>query len=116
MTKDKAGSEYWSGAWESNFSLKGFNPESRHWRNHINRQFGKRFDRLFSEVGSEGKQLLEIGAARSIWLPYFAKQYGLHVTGIDYSEIGCEQAQQILDAENVAAILFWPIFLIPLTP
>lgn len=63
------------------------------------------FHNLFREVFSDGpvagKQLLEAGAARSKWLPYFAEQYGLKVSGIDYSAVGCEQAKQLLDRAGV---------------
>lgn len=44
---------------------------------------------------------LEIGCARSRWLPYFAKEFGFEVSGIDYSEVGSQQATQILFNEGV---------------
>ena len=36
-----------------------------------------------------------------MWLPYFAKEFAFEVYGIDYSEIGCQQAKQILEYEGV---------------
>jgi SAM-dependent methyltransferase len=36
-----------------------------------------------------------------MWLPYFAKEFGFEVYGIDYSEVGCQQAKQILENEGV---------------
>ncbi|MDF1586059.1 class I SAM-dependent methyltransferase [Marinimicrococcus flavescens] len=48
-----------------------------------------------------GTRLLEVGAARSRWLPYFRKQFGFAVTGLDYSELGCAQARQVLEAAGV---------------
>jgi 2-polyprenyl-3-methyl-5-hydroxy-6-metoxy-1,4-benzoquinol methylase len=42
------------------------------------------------------KTLFEVGCGSSGWLPYFAKQYGLTVSGVDYSEIGCKIAEKNL--------------------
>ena len=39
---------------------------------------------------------LEVGCGSSGWLPYFAREYGYRVSGIDYSEIGCRLAEQNL--------------------
>lgn len=102
MAVDKAGNSYWDDVWEQGDIPKAFDLTNRSWRSHIEHQYVRRyFDRYFGEAGTKGKHLLEIGAASSTWLPFFAKQYGLEVSGIDYSEIGCEQARQILAAENV---------------
>ena len=48
-----------------------------------------------------GARLLEVGCARSRWLPYFASELGFAVTGLDYSEIGCEQERALLAAAGV---------------
>jgi cyclopropane fatty-acyl-phospholipid synthase-like methyltransferase len=50
---------------------------------------------------TQNTKLLEIGCARSAWLPYFAKEFGFKVYGVDYSELGCEQALQILSNEGM---------------
>jgi 2-polyprenyl-3-methyl-5-hydroxy-6-metoxy-1,4-benzoquinol methylase len=42
------------------------------------------------------RTLLEIGCGSSGWLPYFAREYGLRVSGLDYSEIGCQLARKNL--------------------
>ncbi|MCA1991311.1 MAG: class I SAM-dependent methyltransferase [Coleofasciculus sp. S288] len=46
-------------------------------------------------------KLLEIGCANSVWLPYFAKEFGFQIFGLDYSEIGCEQEKYILSKAAV---------------
>ena len=58
---------------------------------------------LFTRVLPRGRtvRLLEVGCARSRWLPYFAAEHGYEVTGLDYSTMGCEQARQILAAAGV---------------
>jgi 2-polyprenyl-3-methyl-5-hydroxy-6-metoxy-1,4-benzoquinol methylase len=47
------------------------------------------------------KTFIEIGCGSSGWLPYFAKQYGLTVSGLDYSEIGCKLAEKNLQMQNI---------------
>jgi len=48
-------------------------------------------------------RLLEIGCAKSAWLPYFAKEFGFEVCGLDYSPVGCEMARKVLQANGVEA-------------
>lgn len=62
--------------------------------------FHKRFKSAFG-YDSDPKTLIEIGCARSRWLPYFATEFGFEVTGLDYSAVGCDQAREILRRENV---------------
>jgi 2-polyprenyl-3-methyl-5-hydroxy-6-metoxy-1,4-benzoquinol methylase len=38
----------------------------------------------------------EVGCGSSGWLPYFAHEYGLKVSGIDYSAVGCRLAEENL--------------------
>ncbi len=38
----------------------------------------------------------EVGCGSSGWLPYFAKTYGLKVSGVDYSPVGCRLAEENL--------------------
>ena len=44
----------------------------------------------------------EVGCGSSGWLPYFANEYGLKVSGIDYSEIGCKLAEENLRILNIS--------------
>lgn len=77
------------------------NPTRPGLRNYLRRQFHAYFQNAFSGITTQGLQLLEVGCAASVWLPYFAKTYGFQVTGLDYSEIGCELERHILVDENV---------------
>jgi SAM-dependent methyltransferase len=52
-----------------------------------------------------GQRLLEVGCGSSLWLPYFAKQFGMEVTGLDYSDIGLARSREILRRNNVQASL-----------
>jgi 2-polyprenyl-3-methyl-5-hydroxy-6-metoxy-1,4-benzoquinol methylase len=56
-----------------------------------------------SDLPADGRSLLEVGCARSSWLPYFAREHGLTVAGLDYSPVGCEQARRVLHESGVQA-------------
>jgi 2-polyprenyl-3-methyl-5-hydroxy-6-metoxy-1,4-benzoquinol methylase len=98
---DKAGKAYWDKGWENTSLPAAIDPRAPGWNNSAVRRFHRYFKRAFSYVEDRGDKLLEIGAARSEWLPYFAKEFGFKVSGLDYSEIGCVQAAQVLENEGV---------------
>jgi 2-polyprenyl-3-methyl-5-hydroxy-6-metoxy-1,4-benzoquinol methylase len=50
---------------------------------------------------SEYKTFFEVGCGSSGWLPYFANEYRYLVSGLDYSEVGCELAKKNLDLLNI---------------
>ena len=60
-------------------------------------------DRIFKTLlrPDKSKKLLELGAGGSIWLPYFAMEFGYEVYGIDYSKKGCEIAERNLNLAQV---------------
>jgi 2-polyprenyl-3-methyl-5-hydroxy-6-metoxy-1,4-benzoquinol methylase len=100
---DKAGQDYWDRVWQGLPIPDAVNPRAKHLRNHTNRRFHNYFARTFAERNPSGQRLrlLEVGCARSRWLPYFAKEFGFEVTGLDYSAIGCEQSRAILRQAGV---------------
>lgn len=108
-TVDKAGKSYWDSCWAGSEIPNAINPDE----NYINRQFHHHFTKAFAGIQTQGATLLEIGCARSQWLPYFAQQFGFKVYGLDYSALGCRQAQLILekagvDGSVVCADIFTP--------
>jgi SAM-dependent methyltransferase len=64
-------------------------------------------------LDTRGKLLLEVGCAKSAWLPYFSQQFGFKVSGLDYSEIGCRQSQEILSNANVQGEIICADFFLP---
>lgn len=110
---DKAGKAYWDGLWEHSTLPKAVNPRARGLNNYVNRKFHEYFSETFSSFDPKGKKLLEIGCARSAWLPYFAKQFGFDVCGLDYSEQGCQQAKAVLSSEGVAGEIVCSDFFSP---
>lgn len=99
--KDKAGKAYWSSTWEKSALPAAIDPYDHARGNFAVRHFHALFSELFSDGDASGASLLEIGCARSVWLPYFAKQFGFKVSGIDYSGVGCQQAGDILQREGI---------------
>ena len=53
-----------------------------------------------------GATLIEIGCGRSQLLPYFAKNFGFRVAGLDYSAVGCEKARGILERDGIPGDIF----------
>lgn len=52
-------------------------------------------------IGNEGKTFLEIGCGSSGWLPYFQQEYDLRISGLDYSDVGCEIARKNLNMQEI---------------
>lgn len=112
-TNDKAGKAYWSSLWENSVLPSAVDPDDKRIGNYIVRRLHALFREIFSGNSLQGSGLLEIGCARSVWLPYFAKQFGFRVTGLDYSESGCRQSEAILVREGVAGEIICADFFSP---
>src|SRR6267143_783637 len=93
---DKAGQEFWNNSWARSNLPGAVNPSDPQLNNWVNR-------RLFEKSETSSMRLLEIGCAKSAWLPYFAKEFGFSVSGLDYSPIGCEMARKVLQANEIVA-------------
>lgn len=100
---DKAGQKYWNDSWASSNIPEAVNPSDTRLKNYVNRRFHQLFLQLFDKSETHSMRLLEIGCAKSAWLPYFAKEFGFNVCGIDYSPIGCQMAKQVLRANGIEA-------------
>jgi len=101
LVKDKAGKSYWDHNWENAILPRSIIPNQPGANHYLDRKFHELFCDVFSGKETKNKKLLEIGCVRSVWLPYFAKEFGFKVYGIDYSETGCQRAMQILSNEGV---------------
>lgn len=64
-------------------------------------------DRVFRRwLGSRrGQRLLEVGCGSSLWLPYFSRQFGMEVAGIDYSDVGLAMSERVLQLNGVRGSL-----------
>ena len=116
IPQDKAGREYWNTSWENEPLPGGCGVEFNDLRQYADREL---FDWITGWLARQGtigvdKKLVEVGCARSRWLPVFAKQLGIAVHGIDYSPIGCEQARTMLEREHITGKIYCAdIFAIP---
>ncbi len=81
--------------------LKSFTPQPGKY------YFDFELDRVFRRwLGSRrGQRLLEAGCGSSLWLPHFARQFGLEVVGLDYSDAGLARSREILRRNNVQGSL-----------
>jgi SAM-dependent methyltransferase len=83
--------------------IEVIDPDDASLSNEVNLRLHQFFAGLFHPQRDVGKRLLEAGCARSVWLPYFARQFGMGVAGIDYSENGCRQEKAVLRMADVEA-------------
>lgn len=97
----KSSRTYWEVLWRKNVRLVPINPRAKGLRHYVNRKFHEFFVKVFDAWDTAGMKLIEVGCARSLWLPYFAGQFGFRVTGLDYSRAGCLRAREILRREGV---------------
>ncbi|WP_437955891.1 methyltransferase domain-containing protein [Sorangium sp. So ce119] len=110
---DKAGKAHWSRVWSQRSIPKPVDPRARGLRQYVLQAFHRQFVRAFEGMETKGQRLLEVGCGRSAWLPYLAREFGFQISGLDYTEIGCEQEREILaragiPGEVVCADLFDP--------
>jgi 2-polyprenyl-3-methyl-5-hydroxy-6-metoxy-1,4-benzoquinol methylase len=104
-TDDKAGKDYWDKTWSVLQEPELIDATDPSLTNEVNRRLHLFFQRLFSRREVAGKRLLEVGCARSVWLPYFAQMYGLQISGLDYSEDGCRQEEMLLKRAGVEGVV-----------
>jgi 2-polyprenyl-3-methyl-5-hydroxy-6-metoxy-1,4-benzoquinol methylase len=104
--KDKASAAYWTDVWEQSELSPALNLRSRDMHMFPQRALHKIFSQAFEGRQMKGMKLIEIGCGNSAWLPYLAKEFGFDVYGIDYTEEGCEQAEKILERENVTGTIY----------
>lgn len=98
---DKAGKEYWVQYWKNLKLPDPIDIHSRNVNNFPNRILHSLFRKSFNGIETKGLKLLEIGCGNSVFLSYLNKEFGFDVYGIDYTELGCEQARKILTRDGV---------------
>ncbi len=104
---DKAGQGYWQEVWQDREIPEDHDPT----RDDLNAHMFQRLHRFLksqlrpTEPATQNQQrpgkLIEAGCGASCWLPYFHKQFGFEVAGVDYSADGCAQAQAIAGKAGV---------------
>lgn len=97
--EDLAGPGYWQRLWEGRDLPDPIDPLDWSLANYVNIIIHEEFDRILRGRGM--RNMIEIGCAGSAWLPYFHKEFGYEVTGMDYDEHGCDQAREVCEKAGV---------------
>jgi 2-polyprenyl-3-methyl-5-hydroxy-6-metoxy-1,4-benzoquinol methylase len=98
-SNDRAGKEYWDRAWEHEAPWKEIALDSPSVWGHRPWLFHQTFRSLIGEPSS--LSVLELGCARSAWLPHFAREFRATVAGLDYSPRGAAQAAARLQHNGI---------------
>lgn len=96
MQQDRAGRPYWDTVWRDGAAPSMSDAGAGGGGNAVDRRFREYFRAALAQAARPGALLLEVGCGSSRWLPYFAKEFGCRVFGIDYSLAGCSNARQML--------------------
>lgn len=113
MHDDKAGKQFWDESWRDVTVQTAISPRDRRLRNYPNHKFHEYFAAVFEGMATRNMSLLEVGCAKSAWLPYFHTEFGFDVHGIDYSQHGCELAEKTLARSNVSGNIVCADFFAP---
>jgi 2-polyprenyl-3-methyl-5-hydroxy-6-metoxy-1,4-benzoquinol methylase len=93
---------YWQGTWTRSGVPRPVDLQDRSLRNHATQALHGYFAAMLPPIAAGHGNLIEIGCAHSKWLPYFARCWGLQVTGLDYVAHGCEVSRQMLREAGVS--------------
>ena len=110
---DKANAEYWSAVWTNSPLNPPIDYSKDSVRNYPARILHEIFSAELKKYETKGKTMMEIGCGNSSWLSYFAKTFGMSVSGIDYSEKGCEQSRKIFERDHIDGKIYFGDFFNP---
>lgn len=99
---DRAGKDYWENVWNHLSFPPDINPRDPKIWAHRDHQFHHFFTERLADL-PPGFSLLELGCARSAWLPYFAREFPCRIAGLDYSELGARQSAERLALAGIPA-------------
>ena len=103
---DKAKLDHWETVWSGMDMPPPMTSDGRAIKDHMARIFDGFFAGIFQRHLSttlKDTSVVELGCGRSVWLPWFARRFGMKVGGLDYSETGCRQAEALLARDNIEA-------------
>lgn len=99
---DRAGKDFWEGVWSHVDFPPPIDPASPSVWAHRDQVFDRFFRAHLPATAAPGS-LLELGCARSAWLPYFATVFGYRIAGLDYAEDGVRQTAARLNQSGIEA-------------
>ena len=101
---DKAGESHWENTWQASTLPRLVVPDDPSLRNYVRRCLHEFLTGVLKD--RRGLKLIEVGCANSVWLPYFAYEHGCSITGLDYSDVGCVSARELLALAKVDGEIF----------
>jgi 2-polyprenyl-3-methyl-5-hydroxy-6-metoxy-1,4-benzoquinol methylase len=106
MSKDRIESltdtDYWDRTWSRRSVPEPLNPRAAGLNGTVARHWHGLFSQTFGSLGIRaGDRLLEAGCGGSVFLPYFAREYGLAAEGVDNSPEGCELSNAISSRSGI---------------
>ena len=110
---DKAGEQFWTQFWQGKKLPPPIRVAGRGPRTWFYQEFHSLWRAHLPGAASNPLRLLEIGCAQSRWLPYFAREWGYTVAGLDYSELGCAQSRDLLTREGVTGNIYHQDMFLP---
>ena len=99
---DRAGKQYWDGVWAHVDSPRAIDPSAGSIWAHRDQLFHRFFKKYLAMAHPRGS-VIELGCARSAWLPYFATEFGYGAAGLDYSESGARQTAERMEESGIPA-------------
>lgn len=108
VNEDIAGKEYWDNVWGQSQIPKIIDPHNKSVKNVGYLAWNELCHKIFELCieSTDGKLLIEVGCGNSAFLPYMGKEFGFKVSGLDYSEIGCEMARKTAAYYGVETDIF----------
>jgi 2-polyprenyl-3-methyl-5-hydroxy-6-metoxy-1,4-benzoquinol methylase len=105
--------DYWNARYGGDIP-RAIDIRDRSLRNYLRRYQHREFSRWLGtlELG-RGSRLIEVGCGGSVWLPYFAREHGFDVTGLDYATQGCAAAVRALERDGAEGRVFCADFFDP---
>jgi 2-polyprenyl-3-methyl-5-hydroxy-6-metoxy-1,4-benzoquinol methylase len=89
-------SAYWDRTWSGRPVPEPLNPRAGGLNGTVPRRWHEFFAQTFRCLGlRSGDRVLEAGCGGSVFLPYFAREFGVSAEGIDNSPEGCELSNAI---------------------
>lgn len=104
MTDRKSSNEYWESEWEKFDACDEISLDKRDTKNTLNIVIHQILTRIFeNNKFVRGSEFFEVGCGGSRWLPYFSREFGFSVSGLDYTDSGVASALAVCARQNVQA-------------
>lgn len=93
--------DYWEDTWANKDVPDAIDPHQDAPENHYYRVMHSLITSALGAYCPPGARLIEIGCGGSRWLPYFHREFGYDISGIDYTVAGIRLSQAILDRAGI---------------